>query len=158
MNAHPSDWYRYALGDIVLGTLFGVAFSIGIFWLTLGHQSVIAARAIAIDFLPQTAGLCAMGTIVPTLITRRRLVQGTAPVLSSVPWLPKNLLLRAASLVTAAVLIAAVPAMLLVLHWAADGMNLSAALTLKGLYGGALGAVVAAPVCRAALGDLPTNT
>jgi hypothetical protein len=96
---------RETLISVVINSLLSALFV----WLAFGGVAAVAVwgeGGLAFDFIPQTFMISLMSVLVPTLLTRKRRRAGAVdrcePVL---PWLPRNVILRAVSIAIAATLV-----------------------------------------------------
>lgn len=99
------------------------------------------------DFLPQSFMIALMGTLVPGVLTRRKLQAGVVAALPGTTRLPRNLVVRALSLaVASAALVVAVT-----FATQQESLAFAVALTLKVAYGALLAALITPLGLRAAL-------
>ncbi|MFD1786158.1 hypothetical protein ACFSC3_01095 [Sphingomonas floccifaciens] len=132
----------------VINAVLSIAFTLAVF----GRVAQVPAGDLIFDAVPQTFMVALMATLVPTLLTRKRLKQGRAPTMARFPVaLPRSAPVRA--------LLAAV--VLALLAWVAHRMLLpinasfafSSVVIAKALYGALLGLIVTALAVRIALGE-----
>lgn len=129
---------REAAIGFAINAVLSIAFFLGIFGLAVRPLSWAAPDALAIDFVPQSIAVALMSALVPALLVRKRLALAV-PV--------RAIILRALGCaLVGAVLGGALAAL------AQAGGNASiawgAALVLKLLYGGLLGAAITTLVLK----------
>jgi len=127
---------REAAIGFAINAVLSLAFFVGIFGLA---QHVLGWAQLAPDFVPQSIAVTLMSALVPALIARAKLGGGLRPVL-----------LRAVIFAIGGAVLGMV-LMLLTTAAALPPIAWGAALALKMLYGGALGALVTTLVLRAML-------
>src|SRR5437868_14337989 len=101
----------YVRRETLIGIAINAALSAFFVFLVFGGRNAIAVRDIALDAVPQSFMIALMTTIVPTLLTRKRLREGGIEALAEANRLPTNLLLRALLVAAASALIGGA------LHW-----------------------------------------
>lgn len=135
----------------VISAVLSIVFLLLVFGLPVTIP-VAGRGGLVMDAVPQSAVIALMSSLVPTLLTRRRVRTGAVAPLPGTSWLPRHALVRALVIaVTVAVLGVAAHALLLPLgpaHW-----RFAAVLAYKPLYGALLGAAVARMATIAALKD-----
>ena len=153
-TAMTRDQNGYVRRETLVAVAINAALSAIFCFIVFGGSAAIAIADLVADAVPQSFMIALMTTIVPTLITRRRLRAGTiAPLALAESRLPSNLALRA---LLVAMLAAAAG---LASHWlllAAFGpveWPFGTVLTLKIAYGAALAAICAPWLLRRALAD-----
>ena len=151
MNAQQKAYVRR---ETLVSVAVNAALSAIFAFLVFGGSAAVATGDLVADAVPQSFMIALMTTIVPTLVTRRRLRAGTVGALARPgSRLPSNLALRA---LLVALLAAAAG---LALHWlllAAAGRAewpFGAVLAMKIAYGAALAAICAPWLLRRALAD-----
>lgn len=146
---------RYLLAETVIAAVINAVLSVAFFFLVFGRAATVpvaGAGGLIVDALPQSFMVAAMSTMVPTLLTRRRVAAGKIGPLPSGPRLPRHGLMRALAVGMAVAAVAGL-AHLLVLPLTAAHWTFVNALGFKIVYGALLGAAVAAVAVRAALAD-----
>ena len=131
---------RYVRTETLISALINGVLSVIFFFLVFGSEDRIAWRDLALDSLPQSFAIAFMGTLVPTLLTRKRLRTGAVQPLDNGSSRPsRNVFLRA--LLVAAV-VAATAGLLhfVLLPLGPATWGFGAALGYKALYGLLLGA------------------
>jgi hypothetical protein len=118
-------------------------------WLVFGRAQIVpvsGAGGLSLDFLPQTFMISLMSVLVPSLLTRKRrragAVEGCEPVL---PWLPRNLPLRALLIAVMATILFSGAATLLLNAVVEDSLTMASVWPMKIAYG-ALIAVIVTPI------------
>ena len=144
----------YVRRETLVSVAVNAALSAIFAFLVFGGSAAVATGDLVADAVPQSFMIALMTTIVPTLVTRRRLRAGTVGALARPgSRLPANLALRA---LLVALLAAAAG---LALHWlllAVAGRaewQFGAVLAMKIAYGAALAAICAPWLLRRALAD-----
>jgi len=148
---------RYLRIETLVSLLVNSLLSLLAAWVVFGrHESVAlwGSDGVAVDFLPQTFMVALMSTLVPGLLTRRRVRAGQLAALDRPPpRLPCNLVLRALLVAGVATLAFGGVAILLTSAVWAGPLPLGAVIVLKVLYG----AILSIPITRfgllAALSD-----
>ena len=111
-------------------------------------------EAVAVDALPQSFMIALMTTLVPTLLTRKRLRAGVVqPLAGRGPRLPANLALRALLVAAGAALIGGALHWLLLPRLGAAVWPFDAVLAFKVGYGALLARLLAPLILRRALAD-----
>lgn len=122
--------------EAIISCGVNATFSLALFLLVFGPAPRViswsAPDALAFDFVPQSIAVALMSALVPALIVRSRCALAV-PI--------RSIVLRAMGFAIASALLGGL------LVWGVQGMGLppigwGAALTLKLLYGGALGALI----------------
>ncbi|MDB5669620.1 MAG: hypothetical protein JWO25_579 [Alphaproteobacteria bacterium] len=144
---------RHVRRETLISIAINAALSALFCVLVFHGRSLIAPREIVFDALPQSFMIALMTTIVPTLLTRRRLRSGSLERIRSGPaLLPRNLLGRA--LVVAALAAAGGFALsALIVPRIAASWSFEATLIFKVAYGGLLASLCAPILLRTALAD-----
>ena len=144
----------YLRKETAVAVAINAGFSALFAWLVFGGRAA-TAQEVALDALPQSFAIALMTTLVPTLITRRRLRAGAVAPLAPAKGWPRNLLLRA-------LLVGALAALIgFALHWLAvrplgpEEWRFEVLLPYKVAYGALLALAIAPPVLRRALADHP---
>jgi ABC-type phosphate/phosphonate transport system permease subunit len=132
-----------------IGVVINAVLSIGFFLLVFGWRAV-ASRDLAFDFLPQTFGITFLGTLVPSLLTFRRIARGTVVPAGRVPSLARHLLRTVACALVATLVLGGCAAVLLI-ALAPVVLPPAAGIALKALYGSVVGFIVTPPILRMAL-------
>lgn len=139
---------RETLISAAINCVLSVAFTV----LAFGGQARIGWAALAWDALPQSFAIALMATLVPTLLTRKRLRAGTIASLSaSGGKRPHSALLRAL-IVALGVTAVAGSLHYLLLPLAPADWSFAAVLGYKSFYGAVLGAGIGHLAVRSALG------
>src|SRR3954464_14008976 len=120
----------YVVKEVMISIVINSVLSAFFVWLSFsGRQDVPiwGTSGLAVDFLPQTFMISLMSVLVPSALTRKRrrarAVDACEPVL---PWLPRNLFLRALLVAIAATILFASAATLLLAALASGPLPLSA--------------------------------
>lgn len=145
---------RYVATEALIGATISALLSIGFVLLLFGRSSfvpVTGAGGLILDGVPQGFAIALMATLVPTLLTRRRLARGTvAPLPPRRRLGPAGLPARAlAAAVAGAALTSGLTALLPVVG--VDVVPMGQVLIAKPFWGLLLGGGVAAVMTRAAL-------
>ena len=146
----------YLRKETAVAVAINGAFSALFAWLAFGGRAA-TAQEVASDALPQSFAIALMTTLVPTLITRKRLRAGAVAPLSRANRLPGNLLLRALLVGALAALVGGA------LHWfvvrplGPETWRFELLLPYKVAYGALLALAIAPPILRRALADLPNT-
>ena len=133
-----------------MAILMNALFSIGFFFLIFGWNPV-GNRDLAIDWLPQTAGIAFLGTLIPSLITYARIRRGKVVPAGPVPPIGRHLL-RTIFVALLAVALAGGAAALLTLWIAPDELAPLPTVLIKAAYGALLGRLLTPPMLRLVLG------
>lgn len=136
--------------ELRIAILVNAALSIGFFLLVFGWRDA-AARDLAIDFLPQTFGVTFLGTLIPSLITLRKIALGRIVPAGPVPTRGRHVL-RIIAWAVGAVIILGGSAAALFTAFAPPMVPPLVGVTTKAVYGGLVGALITPPILRAALG------
>jgi len=145
---------RYILIETLISVVINTVISIGFVWFAFGGQQHITVAALIPDAIPQSFMIALMSTVVPALLTRRRVREGAIAALSrTYPKLLRSLPVRAlaAAVVATMVGLATHSAVLTIL--APDGLSFGTTLALKAIYGAILATVVTPPMLLIALSD-----
>lgn len=136
--------------ETIASVPIGAAMSIAIFLFAFGWQPV-ARLPLAVDFIPQTIGMGVLGTLVPTLLTLRKLRRGQASSAGPVPsWFAQ---MRFSMVVIGSATLVFGGSAALLLGTLGPGIIPPApALAIKALYGAAAGAVMTKLVLQSLLG------
>lgn len=148
----------YLERETLKGILISIALSLVFALLVLGIQPMIpirGPRGLILDAAPQTFMVTLLGTLVPTITTRRDVREGKiGVVLSSKTWpLPRNPFLRALCFAAPITVIGAGAHALVLPRLGAEAWPFALALFWKGLYGAALAATVVPIAVRRAFAD-----
>jgi hypothetical protein len=122
---------RQIARETAIGVVINTLFSVGFFLLVFGRHGPVAMGAMAADFLPQTFMVVLMGTLVPSLILRRRAGRTVPAVVG-----------RSLGLAVAAVLVVGGGAYLACRALAARELTHGGALLLRAAFGAALSAAM----------------
>jgi hypothetical protein len=122
-----------------------------VFFLIVFGWSAVATTALAIDFLPQTMGMTALGIIVPSIVTLKKIAAGKVTPAGPRPTLGRLILIFPAAVVTATVVFGGIAALLLT-GLANTVLTPWVAVALKAAYGGFVGFVMTPPILRVVLG------
>jgi hypothetical protein len=131
------QYRRYLATETAISVVINVALSAVFAWAMFAGRDAIAAsgaKGFAVDFLPQTFMISLMSVVVPTLLTRKRLSAGrlSGVEVSPPPW---PLWMRAPLMAIAATLLLGGSAALLSLALTPNGLQFSALLPIKLVYG-----------------------
>jgi hypothetical protein len=138
---------REAVISIVINAVLSLAFFLAFFGVAPRLLQWGAPDNLALDFVPQSIAVSLMSALVPALIARKKLGGG-------LPVLP--ILLRAALFAVAGGVLGGVMAFAVV-ALGLPAIGWSAALPVKMIYGGALGALVAVLALRRLQASLPAS-
>lgn len=149
---------RYVLRETAIGSVVNGAISAGFYFAIFHGQdapAVWGARGLVLDCLPQGGMIGLMSVLVPTLLTRRRVIAGKAPFSLRTISAPQNLLawsifggLAGLSLLTGA-------AAFLGHLTGADTVDFTAGLALKVAFGAVLPWAITPWAIQAAMGPSP---
>ena len=93
------SYTRYLYMELLIGAMFGAFFSLLFTFIIFGRKSWIpmgGTGGLVVDSLPQSFMILFMGSLVPTLMTRRRVRQRSVEPLGAEPSMrPANPVLRA---------------------------------------------------------------
>lgn len=134
---------REAAVSFVINALLSLAFFLAMFWSKGAQLSFGAPDGLGIDFLPQSVAVALMSALVPALVLRGRWVRmgiGHAPLLRSV-------VLRALAFAVGGALLGVLLA-LLCRGGPVSFLGWQAALWIKLVYGGLLGAMITTMTLR----------
>jgi hypothetical protein len=148
---------RYLLVETLISAVINSVLSLFFAWVVFGRLGMIelaGPAGLAVDFLPQTFMVALMSTLVPTLLTRKRVRQAQIAALATAPWkLPGNLLLRALLVAVVAVLVLGGAAMLLTPVFVTGPIPRNSAFVLKVVYGALISVPITMLALRCALAD-----
>jgi hypothetical protein len=152
---------RYIFVETLISMIVNAAISAGFAWLVFGGQREIGlwgSGGLALDFAPQTFMIATMSVLVPTALTRRRIKAGAlAEGRGPPPRLPRNPLVRAVLIATAATcVLGGAATALLAASWSGP-LAFGAVLPLKIVYGAAVALLITPYALRAALADRTTK-
>ena len=147
----------YLAREVLISLLINAILSALFVWLVFGTVSVVpvwGAGGLAFDFLPQTFMISLMSVLVPSALTRRRrrggAVERCEPFL---PWLPRNLFLRALSVAVVSTILFSSAGALLLDAAASEPVPIAIVAAFKTAYG-ALVAIIVTPLALCvALGE-----
>jgi hypothetical protein len=151
---HLSPGQRlYVRRETLIGIAINAVLSALFVFLLFGGSETIPVRDIALDAVPQSFMIALMTTIVPTLLTRKRLRQGEVEALADANALPSNLLLRALLVAAASAVIGGALHWLLLPALAPATWSFLALLAYKIVYGAVLAWLLGPILLRRALAD-----
>ncbi len=136
--------------ETVLSAIINAAISIGFFLVVFGWAPA-QARALAIDFLPQTFGITCLGGLVPSLIMLAKVRAGTVVPAGAVPTRGAQAVRVLGCAIVAMPLLGGSAASLMLAFGPSTVPPLTA-LIVKAVYGGFAGVVTTPPILRKALG------
>lgn len=145
---------RYILVETLISVVINAVISIGFVWFAFGGQARVTVAALIPDAIPQSFMIALMSTVVPTLLTRKRIRTGTIAAMSqNFPKLLRSLPVRALTAAVAATLAGLATHSVVLTTLAPDGLSFGATLAFKAIYGAMLAAIVTPPMLRIALSD-----
>ena len=127
--------------SIAINVVLSLVFFLIVFQLT-GPLQVWGTGHFAFDFAPQSFMIAFMSTLVPGMMTARKLANGVVLPMDQVQRLRMPLVVRAMVLAGAAALAGAGLAVLLFHLFGMDKIDWTTALVVKLLYGGCLARIV----------------
>ena len=147
----------HMLRETLVSMMINASLSALFVFLIFGGRDRVAlwgTGGLALDFVPQTFIIAFMATLVPSLITRRRIRLGKmAGAASGASKLPGNLVMRSL-MIAALVSIVAIPLAVAAIAFCSSGeLNFATVLPMKILYGATLALLVTTFSIRAAFGD-----
>ncbi len=141
---------RYVTTETLISVVINGMISLAFAWLAFGGSSMVTARALLIDAVPQNAMVALMSVLVPGFLTARRLAAGSvAPLVGQTPGWP--LIARAVATAIAAVFLGVLLHAIAFLIWSPPMIPLSTVMVAKTVYGALLAAVVTPIMLRYAL-------
>ncbi|QAY78117.1 hypothetical protein [Sphingosinicella sp. BN140058] len=147
------DQRRYIAREAAIGVAINGALSALFAWLVFAGTTPAPVEAVARDAFPQSFMIALMTTVVPTLLTHRRLRAGAVAPLAAVPMLPRALLVRAALVAMTAAFLTGGAHVLLLPRLAGPFWPLLPLLAYKIVYGGLLALLIGPFILREALVD-----
>ncbi|MCW6528619.1 hypothetical protein NED98_00045 [Sphingomonas sp. MMSM20] len=146
---------RYIILETAISVAINAAISVAFVFLAFGGEAHIALPRLVRDAVPQSFMIALMSTIVPTLLTRRRVAAGAiaAIVLPRALW-PRSLATRAICVAVVASLLGASLCALLLWLYAPAGLNFAGTLLFKAAFGAMLAAIVTPMMLRQALAEI----
>ena len=145
---------RYVFVETAIGMLINTLISIGFVYLIFGGTAQISTAALIPDAVPQSFMIALMSTIVPTLLTRKRMRAGV--VASSdrqIPKLMKALPVRALLVALLAAIAGLASHAFLLGSFSPSEMTFGTALIFKASYGAILAAIVTPITLQLALAE-----
>jgi hypothetical protein len=134
---------RYLVVETAIGMLINTLISIGFVYLIFGGTERVATAALIPDAVPQSFMIALMSTIVPTLLTRKRLREGVVtPLDGQIPKLLKALPVRALLIAFSATIIGFAIHSLLLGNFSTTEISFEMTLIFKAIYGAILAAIV----------------
>jgi len=138
---------KYQCKETIIGAVISTAISI-IFVCLIFEQaqdiSVFGEMGIIVDAIPQSLGIAFMATLVPTLMTRKRIADSQINAIEgSLAFLPKNLFTRSLSMAILFTILGIALHFAIFSLWNVDSMSFNNVLIFKAAYGALLGALVA---------------
>lgn len=141
----------YLRQETLISAAINCALSVAFTFLAFGGQARIGWSALALDALPQSFAIALMATLVPTLLTRKRMRSGLIASLPTSGGRPRhNALLRALIVALGTTAVAGVLHYLLLPLGPVD-WSFAAVLAFKSLYGALLGAAIGHVAVRSTL-------
>lgn len=148
---------QYLLVETLISVVINSALSLFFAWVVFGRRELIGIAGptgLALDFLPQTFMVALMSTLIPGLLTRKRVRESRIAQLGPAPMrLPHNPLLRSLLVATVATMILGCSALLLTTVLATDPMPRASVYLLKIVYGAIISAPITLLTLRCALAD-----
>ncbi len=144
----------YIRRETIVGVVVSIAITLLFFLIVFGFSGPVeiwGQGKFVFDFLPQAFMIALMATLIPGLLTERKIRQGELQTFDARSRLPKSLPLRAALIAIAA---AAISVALFSGVFVVSGvteLGWLTALAIKFLFGGALAAIVTPLGLKAAL-------
>ena len=152
MNVTPAQ-RRYLGIEAIISAAINAVFSIVFVFLVFGSSARVAQGAIAWDAVPQTFMIAFMATLIPTLLTKKRIRAGTLqPRVGRRSRLPRQTVLRAIAVAVVATAVAG-PLAGILLRLGPIDWPFWPVLIAKTVYGALLGAVIGAFAAYTALGN-----
>ena len=143
---------RYVFIETAISIVINTLISIGFVYLVFGGIARIATAALIPDSVPQSFMIALMSTIVPTLLTRKRLRAGSvAPLDWQIPRLLKALPVRALLIAFVAAAVGLAVHAILLGNIAPNELSFAMTLTFKATFGAILAGIVTAAEFRHAL-------
>ena len=149
MAAEAYSWRERTVG-VVISRAITLLFFLIVFGFS-GPVEIWGAGEFVFDFLPQAFMIALMATLIPGLVTERKIRQGELQMIAERSILPKSLPFRAVliAITAAAVSVALFSGVFLVSG--VTGLGWLTALAIKLIFGGALAAIVTPLGLKAAL-------
>ena len=145
---------RYVVVETAISVGINTVISIAFVYLVFGGAATISSAALVPDALPQSFMIALMSTIVPTLLTRKRLRAGSvAPASRQVPTLLRTLPVRALVIALAAAAAGLAIHAILFGSLLPHRLSFGSALIFKAAYGAILAAIVTLVTLRIALAE-----
>lgn len=144
----------YIRRETTVGVVISLAITLLFFLIVFGFSGPVeiwGAGEFVFDFLPQAFMIALMATLIPGLVTERKIRQGELQMIAERSILPKSLPFRAVliAITAAAVSVALFSGVFLVSG--VTGLGWLTALAIKLIFGGALAAIVTPLGLKAAL-------
>lgn len=138
-----TDFATYRRRETLVSAVINMTFSALFYALIFGLAAALPVRgtgAFAFDFLPQSAAIGLMASLIPGLLMRRAVVRGAFATIPAAHKQPRIAIIAGISIAGAV----GFGAVLAGLFWLAapDQIGRSAAIAIKLVYGAALGATV----------------
>ncbi|WP_076070014.1 hypothetical protein [Sphingomonas montana] len=146
---------RYRRIETAIGATISAVLSVVFMLLIFGGRDPVAVRdwdGLIVDAFPQSLMIALMATLVPTLLTRRRVAVGAVAPLPPRDRRPRHVMVRSL-MVALPIAVVATAAHVVILPLVGGAVPFATALGCKALYGALLGAVVARWAVTAALTD-----
>jgi hypothetical protein len=151
---------RYLLVETLISLIINAVLSLLMAWVVFGRRELVevtGATGVAMDFLPQTFMVTLMSTLVPTLLTRKRVRENKIAPLATTLRLPRNILWRALLMAVVATLVLGAVAVPLTTALVNGPMSVQSLFLLKMLYGAVISVPITLLVLCAALADQQPN-
>jgi hypothetical protein len=146
---------RYVRTEMIVAAIINAILSIVFMLIMFGGQQTVAVSGrggLVVDAVPQTLMIALMSTLVPTILTRRRIAMARiAPLLGSPRW-PRNVLMRSGLVASGTAAIAWI-LHAIVMPPIGPIWPFLPALVFKVVYGAILGATISRYAVTAALKD-----
>lgn len=148
------DAVQYVRRQTSVGVIIASVLTVLLFFVVFGGLATIPTwgpGGWVFDFLPQSFMIASMGTLVPGVLTRRKLRAGVVAALPGTTRLPRNLVVRALSLAVASAALGTALVAAVTFATQQESLAFAVALTLKVAYGALLAALITPLGLRAAL-------
>jgi len=145
---------RYVAVETVISMVINTLISVGFVYLAFGGTGWIATAALIPDALPQSFMIALMGTIVPALLTRKRMRAGIVDGLDrQVPKLLRSLPALALLVAFVAAIAGLAVHAAVLINFAPNGLSFGTALAFKAIFGGMLAGIVTLATLPLALAE-----
>jgi hypothetical protein len=145
---------RYIAIETAISVVINTIISIGFAYFTFRGLPRIATATLIPDAVPQSFMIALMSTVVPAVLTRKRVLAGTIePMEHTTAALVRSLPIRAILVAFIAAAAGFVVHYALLTTFAPDGLTLRAVIAFKAAYGAMLAAIVTPALLPFALSD-----